>query len=202
MIPGLEVDVCCDFNVAPLVWTLGQHRGDKAWTFDEVVIEGSATTAEAAARVIAKLPDSATHISIYGDASGKARSTKSKRSDYETIRAVMGQHYGSFELQVPGSNPPVRDRVNAFNAMLRAADGTVRYSVHPQCEYLVRDLARVKYRAGTSDIDKTSDRTLSHASDAEGYRLVSLFPVGVSRDEPLARKERPQRSDPIMTARF
>jgi hypothetical protein len=70
----------------------------------------------------------------------------------------------------------VTDRLNAVNAMLKNGEGATRYYLHPRCERLATDFARVAVKPGTRDLDK-SNKALTHASDAEGYRLVRLFPV-------------------------
>ena len=172
---NLPIDLSCDFNVDPLCWILGHHKGREAWAFDEIVIGGGATTTEACKEFLERFRDKKVAIEVYGDASGNARTPKSHLTDYDIIRQVLGSR-SPFAMHVPAANPPVTARLNAFNAKLHAADGTISYQVHPRCKTLIADLARVSLRAGTHEIDKRN-RQLTHASDAEGYRIVTLFPV-------------------------
>ena len=79
-------------------------------------------------------------------------------------------------MNVPSRNPAVVARVNAVNARHRSADGQVRHFTHPRCKQLIGDRARVSWKPGTRDIDK-SNKKLTHASDASDYRLVALYPV-------------------------
>ena len=73
--------------------------------------------------------------------------------------------------------PPVRDRVNAVNGMLLDRDGGgPRLTIEPgRCPWLVRDLEQNLWRSG--DIDKLSDPSATHAADALGYAVETLFPI-------------------------
>ena len=175
--PGPCVDLSCDFNVDPMCWVLGQHTSREAWDFDEIAILGGATTEATCAELIARLPARKVQtVEIFGDASGNARSPKSHLTDYQIIARELSRAGIPFSMRVPAGNPAVSSRLNAVNGMLRSADGTTRYSVHPRCMTLINDFARVALKPGTRDIDKRN-RKLTHASDAAGYRLVELFPV-------------------------
>lgn len=179
----LPLEVSMDFNVDPMAWTVGQHHHERSWTADEIQIEGGATTEAACSEFIRRFPTAPAGVVIYGDAAGKARKTSASESDYQIILRRFRAHYGekSVSFRVPESNPPVVDRVNAANARLLAADGTVRHLIHPRCKELVKDRARVSWRPGTREIDKR-DRHRTHFSDSEDYRLASLFPLtGVSK---------------------
>jgi len=175
--PTLPLDLSCDFNVDPMCWVIGQHNAREAWALDEIVIPGGATTQAACAEFLSRYPGSkGRELQVFGDASGSARGTKSTRSDYQIIQQGLGAAWRHLHMMVPASNGPVTERLNTVNAMLRNGDGEVRYYIHPRCEKLANDLARVSLKPGTRDIDKTN-RQLTHSSDAEGYRLVALFPV-------------------------
>jgi polyhydroxyalkanoate synthesis regulator phasin len=53
----------------------------------------------------------------------------------------------------------------------------IAVAINPdKCPRLVRDLLQVK-RADNGDIDKVTDRKLSHASDAYGYLVFRVFPI-------------------------
>ena len=173
----LPVDISCDFNVDPLCWVLGQHHGEQAWDFDEIVIPGGATTLQACQEFMRRNPDSKhTVVEVYGDRSGKSRSPQSRQTDYEIIRHELETAGYRVSFHVPEANPAVTARVNAVNSRLLSGDGRVRYRVHPRCETLINDRIRVSWRPGTTEIDKR-DRTRTHASDASDYRLARLYPV-------------------------
>ncbi len=173
---SLPLDLSVDFNVNPMSWVIGQHKGVEAWAWDEQIIEGSATTRQACEKFMAAYPDRDWSVHVYGDASGQARKTAASQTDYQIIESMLGSYYKELRLLVPASNPPVGDRLNAFNARLMSAAGEIRYWLHSRCEFLARDLARVNYKPGTRDIAKTNT-TLTHPSDAEGYRMAWLYPI-------------------------
>lgn len=171
---SLPLIVACDFNVDPMVWIVGQSHQGEAWALDEIVIEGGATTIAAARELTRRYPGRDREVIVYGDASGNSRKTSATRTDYQIIRDVLGAHYSSLSVRSGGTNPAVLDRVHAVNALLRSADGRIRFSLHSRCRVLADDLARVSWKPGTRDIDKNSNRSLTHASDALGYWLFRV----------------------------
>ncbi len=174
---ALEVDLSCDFNVDPMAWIIGQHHGGEAWAVDEISLEGGSTTVDACNEFIRRYPDAKLHIAVYGDASGTARKTSATQTDYQIIQSILGSYYQQLRICVPKSNPPVMDRVNAYNAMLKPADGsTPRYYISDKCVGLATDLARVSFKPGSRELDKRNKK-LTHYTDADGYRVVSVAPV-------------------------
>lgn len=180
--PHLPLELACDFNVAPMAWVIGQHTRDRIWALDEISLDGGATTSAACDEFLKRYPGHPTRdLVVYGDASGKSRSTKSTKSDYQIIRDKLTRAWPRLRLNIPDANPPVTDRVNAVNAMLRSAVGEVRYQLHPRCVKLANDYARVSTKPGTRDLDKGKDKNLTHFSDADGYRVYRCFPVRSTR---------------------
>lgn len=176
ILEGRPIDLACDFNVDPMVWVVGQHDTERAWAVDEIAIPGGARTIQACQEFKRRIPDRSRVVHVYGDATGDHRDTRSKVTDYEQIRAELVGYYREVRFLVPKANPPVPARINAYNARLLSASGLVRYGVHPRCIYLVRDLAKVSWRTGTREIDDR-DKSLTHASSAEGYRLARIWPT-------------------------
>ncbi len=176
--PLLPLDVSCDFNVAPMAWTIGQHRKDLAWVLDEIRIDGGATTGQALDELIAKYPDPALHVHVYGDATGRSRDTRSHRSDYDIIEKRLGAHYHRFSVYVPRANPPVADRLNTVNGKLEPTLGDATYFLSPRAKHTANDFARTEKKAGTNALDKGAKALklgLTHFSDADGYRLHYLY---------------------------
>ena len=205
---ALALDLACDFNVAPMAWVVGQHRADEAWALGEIDIPGSATTQLACQEFLRQYPVEQYNpkgkraLNVYGDASGKSHGTKSTETDYTIIEQTLRSLWPQMQFHIPPSNPPVTDRVNAVNALLKSASGGTRYYIHPRCTKLADDYARVGYKPGTRDLDK-GDKSRTHFSDAEGYRLVELFPVrGVIREGATVVTRDPFYDGGIMTAEF
>jgi hypothetical protein len=196
---GSEWAVCYDFNRSPFSVALAQEdRYGVITVFDEVVLSNADTTE--ATRVVcdrlesldarAVIPNGAVRqpirVAVYGDASGHSRSTKSNETDYALAAAVLRSRFGSsVRYCVPVTNPPVMARINAVNAALRNHAGQVRLKISSRCRALCRDFERVVYRRGTSEIDKTSDRSLTHISDALGYYVAQRYPVATMAHGPV-----------------
>jgi hypothetical protein len=112
-------------------------------------------------------------VKVFGDAAGSARSTAG-RSDYEIIKQFFRtQSDFKVSFHIRTSNPAVRDRINAVNAMLCNNEGERRLSIAPSCKELIRDLERVSWKADSHEnllpqLDKTNP-SLTHVSDALGY---------------------------------
>lgn len=194
----LPLLLSCDFNVDPMAWTVGHVKGDRGWTFDEIVIPGGATTLGACDEFIRRYPHRKAEVVIDGDRSGRSRDTKSKQTDYKQIMERLGSYYLNVRMEVPNANPPVASRVNAVNALLDNG----RLTIHPRCTTLIEDRARVSWKPGTREIDK-SDKRRTHASDADDYRWVRMFPVEIERETFVGVPDytMPMR-DPFLSERF
>lgn len=187
--PGLPVRMFWDFNVDPFCVGFAQVHAipdpnnrakilyQKAKVFDELVIRNSNTPEMC--REFLKKPWMLNHragLWVYGDASGKSRSTKASQSDYQMIQDILSPKVNGFQLRVKDANPDVKDRTAAVNSMLKSYDGTVRTEIHPRCKWIHQDLMDVSRKPGTNDIDKKNpDRT--HSSDGLGYFIEYEFPV-------------------------
>lgn len=191
--PDAPLIIALDFNVAPGVATVGQEmvlpNGERgtAW-LGEVYIEQGSTTPMVCRRILEEWNEHRAAVRAYGDATGGARGTaKVEGSDWDLVRKIMTygdsekglKGFGArFSLRVPPSNPPERARVNAVNSRFRAVDGTVKMMVDPyRCPRLKKDLEGVRVKEGTNEIDKTTDKKLTHLSDAIGYYVDFEFPV-------------------------
>jgi hypothetical protein len=114
-------------------------------------------------------------LQVFGDASGRGQWSGTSQSCYDLVRQFLGSIGVPFRLRVPPANPPVRDRIDTFNDALRDVRGDSHYRVHPYCVRLIRDLEGL-VTDGSGLIDK-HERELSHASDAEGYRVWRQRPI-------------------------
>jgi hypothetical protein len=163
--------VAMDFNVSPLVAAIARINGNEISVIDEISMEGS-NTFEMAEELINRYPDN--RIWVYPDASGQARKTSSNTSDHHILRN------SGFTLKVKSINPPVKDRIAAVNASLKATDGSVKLSVDPKCRNLIKCISAQTYKEGTQVPDKSSN--LDHMNDAVGYLVHWINPI--RRPEP------------------
>lgn len=188
--PGLAIRMFWDFNVDPFCVGFAQVHNvmdplrsskvlyQKIRVFDEMVIRNS-NTPEMCREFLRKpwLQNNKAPLYVYGDASGKSRSTKASLSDYQMIQDILAPKFPQgFQLRVKDANPEVKDRTASVNSMLKSFDGTVRTEINPRCKWLLQDLMDVSRKPGTNDLDKSNpDRT--HSTDGLGYFVDYEFSI-------------------------
>lgn len=198
IVKGLPIIVAYDFNIGlgkPMSVVLGQHHtwSDEWHWFDEIVIHGSRTEDtldELALKGYLDLEHNPT-IEIYGDATGEARSTSSKHSDYDIIRKFLANYQRKdkkvlpFAIKVPRSNPPIRERHNTVNAYCLNALEQVRFYVYEKCATLDKGMRLTALKKGASYIEDDANE-YQHATTSVGYavvykdRLKGLKPITIS----------------------
>lgn len=118
-------------------------------------------------------------LEVYGDASGWSSTASTGESCYDILKNGLDKLGYPYVLKVPLSNPPIINRVNTFEVALLDIDKNVHWQCHSRCERLINDLKYHK-RKRDGSIDK-SDPLLSHASEAEGYRISEVRPIRSER---------------------
>jgi len=182
--PNLPFFWSLDFNINPMCSVIGQRDGDEVHILDEVVLSDSNTESACQAfleKSASLRPHSfyAPQLHIYGDATGNSRKTSASRTDWQIVENFLQHQFFQTSRKVPSSNPPIKDRVNCVNAMLRNQAGECRLHIDPRCKQLIQDLERVHWKCDVNgntltDIDK-SDPARSHVSDALGYMIATDF---------------------------
>ncbi len=193
--PERDLAFCFDFNVAPGVCAVVQeqpyHGKDKNVSstitagIGEVWIPQFSNTERVCDVLIADWgPNGRRHkgrVLLYGDASGGAAgSAKVQGSDWDIIMRKLKPYFpGGVKRRVPKANGPVRVRINAVNSRLLTADGKVHMKVDPDaCPHIITDFEGViALEGGAGEIDKDSDKSLTHISDGLGYYVVKKHPV-------------------------
>lgn len=119
-------------------------------------------------------------ITIYPDASGDSRKSVNAST---TDLALLKQ--AGFQVKAPAANPPVKDRVNAMNAMFCNAKGERRYLVNEHRCPTYADCLEQQVWAENGEPDKSQGA--DHANDAGGYFIYSQFPIvrRIATSEPL-----------------
>jgi len=120
-------------------------------------------------------------LQVFGDATGNARWSATSETNYTIVRQCLNATEWPYRVRVPAANPPVNDRVNAFNSALSDVAGKPHWYCHPSCERLIADLQKM-HRDRDGLIDK-SQAKFSHSSDAEGYRVFYQRPARARLDE-------------------
>lgn len=114
-------------------------------------------------------------LQVFADATGGSRWAGTGESCHEIVRASLEAQGVPYRIRIPRSNPPVIDRLNAVNIALSDVTGKAHWYCHPRCERLIADLTSLR-RDAQGKVDKR-EADLSHASDAEGYRVHYLRPA-------------------------
>lgn len=183
--PRAPLIVCFDFNVEPGVAVLVQEQPDeRTAVVDEVYVPRHSNTPIVCREILEAYGDHQGRVFGYGDATGGARGTTAVMgSDWATIDNILGRHFDeNWRNYARRSNPPERVRVNAMNARCQTADGERHLVVDPKAEYLIEDFLSVQVLEGTSgELDKKTDLSTTHLTDALGYYVEQEFPA-VSRD--------------------
>ena len=163
--PGEPLHIGMDFNVAHGAAVIHVLRGDDPHAVAELT-----DVFDTPAMIALLKREYAGHpIMIYPDASGGNRkSNNASESDLSLLRAA------GFRICVNPSNPRVKDRVLAVNALIHK-DGARRYRVNPErCPQLVESLEKQAYdKFG----EPAKDGGLDHILDAAGYCLVYRYPI-------------------------
>jgi len=158
-----------DFNRSPISAVIGTINGNKLHIIDEIEIYQS-NTYELIQEIKNRYPDR--NYVFYPDASGSHRSTNSNLSDHMILVN------NGFKLVVGKANPPVLDRINAVNSMLRNAKAERNLLIDPKCRKVRECLIKMSYKEGTRIPDK--DNIYDHMADALGYLVYQNF--GIKRE--------------------
>jgi Phage terminase large subunit len=179
--PGSPIRLCFDFNIGigkPMSVVIGQYnQKDDSWHFfSEVVVEGSRTDSileEIQSRGLFELNHK---FIIHGDATGGARSTASKYSNYEIIDQFLANYKTktnlklNYSLAVPKSNPPIRERHNIVNAYCENAKGQNRLFVYQDCKVMDEGMRLTALKKGADYIEDDS-KFYQHISTSAGYAI-------------------------------
>lgn len=183
--PKRPLQLCIDFNTDPGTHVeIGQHFPDRDLLTTVHELYEPRMNTKTFIPVLRKFLGSIGSLAswkfpgkleLFGDASGGNANLATGESCWQILAEGLKSLGIPFSMaNVPAANPHVADRVNATNCAFRSMTGNVRYKIHPRCVRLVKDYKTMKW-AG-NEMDK-KDRKISHASDADGYRIVQLMPI-------------------------
>ena len=183
IVKGRELHLSLDFNIAPgMHGEIGQYIKEK----DIFIVAKELYAPRMSLRALMQKFEEWVAaqggwqwpiLDIYGDATGSSQWAGTGESCYQVIKLSMEKMGFPYKIRVPRSNPPVIDRINAMEVAFVDITGAVHYKIHPGCERLIDDFQNMR-RDKFGGIDDT-DKKLSHASSAEGYRVHYLRPVRI-----------------------
>jgi hypothetical protein len=145
-----------------------QPNGDM-WAVDECVLP-SASTEDVCDELERRYFRWQPTTTLFPDPAGNYRQHARGESDLDIFK-----ERGFVRQKFRRKHPPVADRVNSVNRMLKAADGRVRLYIDPKCRKLIESFEQTLYKPGGREIDK--DASVEHSADAIGYPLEFMFPV-------------------------
>lgn len=180
---NLPIVIGSDFNVDPMAWIIGHIDKEKElveW-IDELWVQ-DCNTDQALAMLYGRYQHHEGGFKFYGDATGSHRETSAVQSDYDAIHNHKGFRALGRTVHYPKSNPHIRDRFAACNAMLCNAIGQRRMFISPSCVRLIADLELRYYMPGTNvpaDKVRSKMKRYGHISDAMGYPVYAIFPNDV-----------------------
>lgn len=173
----LNLHVTFDFNYSPAVAIMAQVRGNEIHVFKEFY-QLDSDTWQLSQTVVDWIDDHKheADVMLYGDASGAARRSVSRLSDWDIIFQTFQKagytpgKYGRLHKRFDAANPPVANRINSMNCLFKQN----RLFVDLEgCPELVKDFEQLTWKG--EGIDKT-DKMRSHLSDALGYLVHKIAP--------------------------
>lgn len=173
--PGETLYIGMDFNVGKMAAVTHVKREGLPCAVDEIV--GAYDTPDMIRRIKERYWRheggrfiATCQIRIYPDASGDSRrSVNASQTDIALLREA------GFMVSANEANPPVKDRINAMNAMLCNAAGERRYRVNfDRCPSYVEALEQQPW-AKNGEPDKTTGH--DHLNDAAGYFIIKEYPI-------------------------
>ena len=172
------IGISCDFNIGegkPMSWVLFQFIEDHFHFFDETVIFSARTENSLNDLDERDLLSYPVTYQIYGDAAGKHKDTRSKRSDYQIIYEFLEKANIQFEKKVLPSNPPIRKRHNTVNSYCLNALGKRRLTVYKKCKMLHKGMKLTKLKQGAGYIeDDSASSPWQHGTTALGYAVTAI----------------------------
>lgn len=172
---GNELLIGLDFNVNPMCGVIGWNVGGKVLIADEVRIpnaggEGTTPITRWCDEVVRRWVGAwSGPVLVYGDATEKRQTVAASTTGWSLVhghlRPIVEASGWDYRSGVPFSNPRELDRVNSLNAGFEQD----RIMVSEDCVHLRKDLNLVGWKEGTNEVDKTTDKNLTHLSDGLGY---------------------------------
>lgn len=184
--PSLPLHLTCDFNIDPMCWILAHKDNATVWFFDELILE-NATTVQAAEIFCNKFSRQIAPIIINGDSSGDFRSCTSEYTNYVLLGKTLSNFgFRNVDVHIRHFNPLIKNRIAAFNCMVKSQSGERRLFVDPKCSKLLYNIYNLKYYEGSSRIDLPTiqkirsdpeTKFLGHPFDAASYLVEYYFPI-------------------------
>jgi len=170
IVPGKPMYICLDFNVNPttLIVRQTETKGHLSYLSykREYSLHNSSTeqTIEQFCDDFKNYKESV-NIFIRGDSTGNNRTSKTGKSDYYYVKAILDKYGYQYSVEVPSINPPIVDRVKYLNGWLKPVQGPHRIEFDPSLKWTIKDLSS----QGINGRHPDPKGNLGHKADAVGY---------------------------------
>jgi hypothetical protein len=185
---NFPVDLMHDFNIGkgkPMSAAVGQRIDSVYHIFKTFRIEGARTLDILEEMEAQGVFNPVYTYRVFGDASGEANDTRSKKTDYDIIRKFLANTAADgqgvrFEMRVPLANPPIRKRHNLMNSLFINELGRVRYYQYAGTEWLDEGWRLTALKKGASFQEDDSIAS-QHITSAVGYWAVKCEQLAKER---------------------
>jgi len=167
-----QLHIGCDFNVrnmSSVIHIIDEHNHPHAIK-ELTKLKDTPTLI----RELNKFRDLNHEIIVYPDASGDSKKTlDASSSDIQLLREAR------FELRMPYSNPPIKDRVNSMNGMFENGKGEHKYFInYTECPQYANALEKQVWLSNGKP-EKDPNNNVDDLNDAAGYFIHNKF--GINR---------------------
>ena len=165
-----------DQNFTPLSSAIMQRKDDVVYTVDEIVLN-SAVAKQSALEFVDRYKNfKRCQVVIYGDNYGHIGEKHGHISDYLEIEQILKKEGFRVRMEVPRSNPSIKDGQNSLRAKICNAKGERSFFVNPsKCRYADKGLASVQLKKGSSFQEEDSE--FQHITTAMRYFTHAEFPI-------------------------
>lgn len=184
--PDLPLHISFDFNVNPYmplsIWQIELVNDIyECRCIDEITAKNPDNDTERVCEIFMKrYPEG--QVYYYGDASGKARSTASRKHNYDIIEEVLFRYLNNYSKRVPNKNPLVAKRRMFVNFILDNKYD-IKVIIDPNCVGMIADLENVlespdggKHKKMAKDpVSKIPYEKYGHFSDTFDYFFCGAF---------------------------
>lgn len=172
--PNYPLDIFFDFNIGvgkPMSAGIGQHIGGIYHIIKTFIVEGARTNDILEEMNNHGVFDHNNLIRVFGDASGKNRDTRSKRSDYDIIQDYLSER-SNFQMLVPRANPPIRTRHNLVNSKCENAKNEIQLLVYKEAQDADKGMRLTKLLKNSNYVEDDSFE-FQHITTAVGYWICA-----------------------------
>lgn len=176
--PALPIAISFDFNINPYnaIYLIQEVNGEVIIIDNAILKKKPLNDALLFLKEKFKyLGQSLLSATIYGDASGRARSQGTAQTNYDLIRNA-----GFYTQLIKTANPRVADRINIVNSLLLDGNGNAKLRICKRNSELITDFEKMSY-TDKGEVDKT-DNELTHNADSVGYYIEYTHSLNKPRE--------------------